>query len=426
MKFLVGVRTSSALWAAPFSLGLTLFYYTVARPRQLDSLYEWAPGIVAQAVNPIYAFAYAVAASLAVWESGRLRQAAVWDLAPTRSRYRIAVNAVVPVLGLSWLMLILPASLGLIQQGVRPTLESTHSLLLGLPLCVAHAVIGFVIGVYAPRLIAAPIVAILTWTLVAFSVTSPTFWYRHISGQRTGSLMFGETVPLASLIPHFLFTGSIALAAVLLWMQARSIALRITVAVVIALAGTTVAQEMVDQEGANYPVRTGQAPMHCLGQNPTVCMPEAGQSKLPAARAAVASVFRDFQAAGVSSLPKTVIDSISDGRYPKRSTENTSRVALSRGLAQKDLRFRAVKALVAFPCEKPDPAKRREVLLWGAMTAGEEKAFRNEMSSSGESFDQSATNNSGVRLAVAQVRKMPAEAQAAWFKRTLEVACKAS
>ncbi|GAA1500512.1 hypothetical protein GCM10009787_78400 [Streptomyces bangladeshensis] len=86
----------------------------------LVDYHGWAPAIVADALSPIYAFAYAVASALAAWEIGRLREAAVWVLAPARSRFRIAANILFPVVTLAWFMLILAAALRLIQEDVAP------------------------------------------------------------------------------------------------------------------------------------------------------------------------------------------------------------------------------------------------------------------------------------------------------------------
>lgn len=114
-------------------------------------------------------------------------------------------------------------------------------------LWVAHVVIGFAAGLHVRRLLAAPLVAVVTWVLVAFSVTSTTFWYRHVSGERTDSLAFGEIVPFRSLVPHLLFTGSIAMAALLLWMPIRHVIIRASLATALALAGMSTAQGMVEK-----------------------------------------------------------------------------------------------------------------------------------------------------------------------------------
>jgi hypothetical protein len=426
LKTLTNLRTTSALWAAPFAVGLTLFYFTVARQTPLGGNYGWAPTIVADALSPMYAFAYAVASSLAAWESGRLKQAGVWDLTPTRSRYRIAANVLAPVLALAWFMLVLPVALGLIQQGITPTLDSVRPLVLGVLLCAAHAVIGFSIGRHAQRLIAAPLVAVMVWVLVAFSVTSTRFWYRHVSGQRMGSLMFGEVVPFDSLVPHLLFTGSISMAAVLLWAPVRQVVVRAALATVVAIAGMSTAHGMVKDWGPSDPVLSSHAPMRCSGHAPAVCMPEASAHHLPVVRKQVNSVLSDFRSAGVDASPDTVTDTLADGRKYIRSTPSTWRLGLTRGAEGGNVRYRVANAAVGFSCDTPDPKMRREALLWAAIITGEVKAYKEQWQHSGEVFDRSADNREAVRAEVKRVRSLPTRDQADWFESTVATACERS
>ncbi|MFD5574920.1 DUF7224 domain-containing protein [Streptomyces cadmiisoli] len=371
----------------------------------------------------MYAFAYAVASALAAWESGRLREAAVWDLAPARSRYRIAANILFPALALAWFMLFLAVALRLIQEGVAPTLDSVRPLLLGVLLCLAHAVIGFTIGLHVPRLLAAPLVTVMTWVLVAFSVTSTQFWYRHVSGQRTDSLAFGEIVPFSSLAPHLLFTGSIAMAALLLWMPIRHGIIRACLATSVAIAGMSTAHGMVERWGPHDPVLSGQAPVQCFGKAPAVCMPKVSAGRLPAVRKQVDSVLSDFRAAGIEASPTFIIDSLADGRRHVGSTPSTWRVSLTHGTKAGNVRYLLVNAAVPFSCVTPDPKLRREALLWAATIAGEGEAYAKQWTHSPEEFDLNAANRDRVYADVKKVRTLSVSKQADWFERTVVTAC---
>ncbi|MEU8936342.1 hypothetical protein AB0D30_41480 [Streptomyces sp. NPDC048409] len=425
MKLLTSLRTASAPRAAIFAVGLTLFYFssTGGQEAGLIGYHGWSPAIVADALRPMYAFSYAVASALAAWESGRLREAAVWHLAPVRSRYRIAANVLLPVLALAWFMLVLSVALRLIQEGASPTLDSMRPLLLGMLLCVAHAVIGFAIGMRVPKLIAAPAVAVMTWVLVAFSVTSTQFWYRHVSGERMDSLAFGEIVPLSSLVPHLLFAGSIAAGVLLLWMPIRYVAIRVCLAATLAFVGMSTAREMVAHWGPHEPFLSGQATMQCAGKAPTVCMPEISAGSLPAVREQVDSVLTEFQAAGVKATPDSVTDALADGRRSVRSTPSTWRVNLTRGVEDGNVRYQVVTTAVGFSCSTPDPKMRREALLWAATITGEDRAYAKQWDNSAEDFDVKAANRNQVHADVKKVLTLSAPKQADWFTRTVLSAC---
>lgn len=81
MKFSTSLRSGSVRWAAPVILLLTFLYYVVGETAPLSSYYHYAPSLVAEPLQTLYALAYAAAAGLACWESGRLRSARIWALA---------------------------------------------------------------------------------------------------------------------------------------------------------------------------------------------------------------------------------------------------------------------------------------------------------------------------------------------------------
>lgn len=428
MKLLTNLRTTSASRAALFAFGLILFFFASAGKREVGPVqyHGWAPAIVADALSPIYGFAYAVASALAVWESGRLREAAVWNLASARSRYRIAANILLPALTLAWLMLLLSAILRLLQEGVTPTFDSLRPLFLGMLLCVAHLIIGFTIGLYIPRIFAAPLVAVMTWVLVVFSVTSTTFWYRHVSGERTESLAFGEIIPLSSLSPHLIFTGSIACAALLLWRPIRQLTTRACLAVVLAISGMVTAHGMVESWGPHDPVLSGTAPMQCSGRAPMVCMPNISADHLPTVRKQVDSVLDDYRAAGIHAAPLSITDSLADGRRYVRSTPSAWHVSLTHGVEVGNIRYLLVNAVVRFSCNRPDPKMRREALLWAATITGEDEAYARQWDHSPEEFDSKAANRRRVHADVKKVQGLSVSKQADWFAHTLTTACEPS
>lgn len=191
MKITVLFRTSPALWAAPVALALPLMYYLGPGHPPADNL-GYAPEITSYPLRFAYPFAYAVTSALAAWVSATLRQAGVWDMNNARSRFRIATQALLPVVALAWTMLALPVLVALTTEGAWPTWDSLSPLVVGMIVCVEHAVIGFAVGRWVPKVIAAPILAVATWVAVAFAVTVDAPWVRHVSGAFPEQLMFGE------------------------------------------------------------------------------------------------------------------------------------------------------------------------------------------------------------------------------------------
>lgn len=420
MKPLTRLRASSALWVAPFALALPLFYYFSGQGKAPSGHFGYAPTIVSFPLAYAYSFAYAVASALAAWESARLKREGVWSLAPARSRYHVGGHALVPVIILSWLMLCLPVSAALIQTRTIPNADSLRPLGLALSLCVAHAVIGFFVGLRVPRLIAAPLLAVAVWVLVSFARTTQSFWLRHVSGYFGEQLMFGEVASFKALVPHFLFTGGIAMGIALLWMRLRPLPVRIVLACAIAVAGPTGAYSMAKGWGHTPPLLIGQAPMECKGHAPKVCMPKATAEELPETYKDAVSVLGDLRAAGIAAGPEVITDRIADGRFYRPSSVHTWRVGLSYAALRGNVRYQIGFTAVRFPCTRPDLATSRALRLWTANVIGEEAAERRRVAQETTPFDGQAQ----VQKVVAKVLTLPAAEQRDWYRRSLVDACR--
>lgn len=414
------IRTSPALWAAPVAIGLPLLYYIGGPGQPPKVTYGYAPTITSYPLMYTYPFAYAIASALGVWVSGALRGAGVWSMNYTRSPYRIATHSLAPVIGLAWLTLILPPALALAQAGVWPTWDSLSPLMVGMIVSVEHTVIGFAIGCRVPRIVAAPVMAVATWVAVAFTVTVDAPWVRHISGQHYEPLMFGEAPVFAGLWPHVAFTGSIALAIVLLWVPTRRRVIVYLAAAAVAIAGTISTYEAVKDYGYNPPLKNYAAPMSCTetDEKVRVCMPSATSRALPQAAASVDRVLEDFRRAGLPRTPKQIIDSLPEGRSTVRSTASVWRVPLTLAADHDDLRFAVALAATGMTCAKPDPFLRRVVMAWTAHLTGTNASWqklRASIDRQGEPGD--------VDGELKQILTMDAKAQAAWFTDAVKEAC---
>ncbi|MEW5625888.1 hypothetical protein AB1388_04815 [Streptomyces hydrogenans] len=422
MSLLARLRASSAFWFAPVAAALTLLSYFYGSSGPRPGHLGYAPTLVANALGPIYTFAYATAMALGVWESGRLAKSRIWVLAPTRSPYHIAAQALLPVLLLPWAMLVLPVAGALIETGTLPTLDSMPPLLMAMVLCVAHAVIGFGIGRHLPHVIAAPVAAVITFVVVGSTVTTGEWWKRHVSGQYPSIPVFGEAVDPVTLIPHLLYTGGIAVAVALLWLPVRVLLLRVVFAGAVAMVATTGAQHMVQGWDHTSPMLTGHGTLTCVGDHPRVCMAEGSADNIDAVHRAAASVLHDYGAAGLAG-PETIIDARTDGRTSQPSTAKVWRSGLSQGERSGNVRFEVMRSALRYPCMNPDLRTAQVLGMWAAAVTGEEAANAKRIQREPQLKNIPAAEWSRIRDEVTEVRRMPAARQGAWFERTLTHAC---
>ncbi|MFJ4922267.1 hypothetical protein [Streptomyces sp. NPDC088725] len=420
MRVRTGLRVSSAKWAAPVAVALSLLYYYGSGVGSQS--FGYSPSIVSSALGTLYAAAYALTAALAVWESGRLKAAGVWAMAPVRSRYRVAWNGVAPVVFCGWILLLLPVAIALGSARAVPTPASTAPLAMAMILCVAHAVVGFAVGLLVPRTVAAPVVAAVIWVLVAFSWSTDAFWVRHVSGQYPTSLMFGELATYGSFVPHLLFAGGIAAGIALLWVPLRPKVVRAALALAVMVGCPALAYQEVKSWGPNPPVLLGQAPMNCAGESPKVCLPQASPARATAVRKEAASVLDDLRSAGFPGSPRVIIDRLGDGRYPPPSSQDTWRVGLTDAVRRGDLRYELTRASVQFPCLRVDPFRGNSVMLWAATVTGEEATYNAHMKMRDEPFRREAEVRGAVRRILAAG---PAE-QGDWYRRNIAAGCRQS
>ncbi|WP_320776465.1 hypothetical protein [Streptomyces sp. CRN 30] len=425
MRLLTVLRTSSAMWAAPVALMLPVFYFIVGHG-DLEAYHGYAPSVVSHTLLPDYSFAYAVVSGLSAWESGRLVLARVWESAAARSRYRIALDVLAPVVVLGWLMLLLPVAMALIVAHSAPTPAALRPLALALLMCVAHAVIGFGIGLRVARFVAVPLLLVIVWVLTAFSVTYDEMWPRHLSGRYPMGLEFGEVTSMISLVPHILLTGGLALGVALLWSRRATAVLRSTLAAVIAVGGIWGAYAMVHDWGHNAPVLTRQAPMTCVGTAPRLCMPSATAQNIMETREQAASVLERLRGAGVEPIPTLVTDTLQDGGTTGALTSTTLRIPLTEAVETGTVRSRVLNGTVRFSCARPDASDAYAVYMWASEVTGQGDIYRSRLTSAATS---DAKAEAAVDLAagtVSDIRKKSTADQSRWYARTLAHACEQS
>lgn len=372
----------------------------------------------------LYALAYAVSAALGVWESGRLRKAHIWELLPSRSRYRVAANALLPVVILSWLVLLLPLTVSLVRSGTVPSLDSLRLPLMGMVISVAHAIVGFALGSVLPRLIATPVVAVADWIAVAFTRATQPYWLRHVSGQFS-DISFGEVPRLVSVAAPVLLAGGIAIGLMLLWLPFGPRALRGVLALGVALAGVLGAQHIARDWPHTPPMATGLAAVDCTGVQPKVCMPQVGSGHLAQAQREASDVLRELRAAGVPGAAPTRIEDQLTGTASAGSGDRVWRMSLMSADQPHETGYQVMVRALKFRCAQVPVVQAHSVWLWAATRTGQVEAYQDRRRREAVT-PQSRQIESEVGAQVRDVLgRTPAE-QTRWIRSTLNSSCTAS
>ncbi|TDC23618.1 hypothetical protein E1265_12215 [Streptomyces sp. 8K308] len=409
---------------------MAVFYFFVSfvpEFRSYEDQPDYAPTVTSSVLASAYALIYAAASSLAAWESGRLRRDGVWTLAPARHRLRVAADVLLPVILLAWLVTTVVVAMALIRQGIAPSLPSLVLPALAMTVSLAHAVIGFVVGLVAPRLIAAPLLAVGVFYAVAASWSYEPFWLRHVSGQFPVDLMYGELPTLRALVPHILFAGSIATGLVVLCALRSGTRQRIVLTALgcaIAVAGTVTAQRMTADWDFNPPLSTGHVPVRCVGTAPAVCAPEAMAGDLDVIQGEVRAALAQLNAAGVSTSDLTSVnDSSASGRHAPASTTQAWWFSLVNSHRSGTTPLAIVTHAVRFPCDEPDPVISRSAMLWAAVTADAEDFYLDWQQDEMRQYIDGESWLAEARDRVAEARRLPLPEQTEWFHAEMRRAC---
>ncbi|MYS18391.1 hypothetical protein [Streptomyces sp. SID4982] len=328
------------------------------------------------------------------------------------------MNALAPVIALSWLVVLAPPAVSLARSATMPTLDSLRLPLAAMVLCVAHAVIGFAVGCVLPRLIATPILAVADWVVVAFTRSVLPYWPRHVSGQ-FGSVGYGEVPDLVTAAVPVLLAGGIAVGLVTLWLPVGWRALRVVVAAAIAVGGVLGAYRTAADWPHTPPLTGGNVAMVCEGTAPRMCVPELNADRLPQVQRDTAKALRILRASGATSAdPRLITDSYADGRQHKPSTDKEWRMLLMDPVRNGSAVYQVVVRALHFRCENVDAVSAHSAWLWAAIKTGQENVYQKRRAQEGR--DPLAVKlERQVRLDVVRVQRRSEAEQARWIKRTL-------
>ncbi|WP_189833545.1 hypothetical protein [Streptomyces zaomyceticus] len=434
--------------------GIVAFYFFYALHLQ-DSYEEvitgplWAGQQVALALDYFYAFAYSITLGLATWEGGRLKRDRVWDLAPSRPRWRVAGQALAPAVGAGWAILLLPVVMRLVETRLLPTPASLLPLGMGMGIVCAYAVVGCVLGHVAPRVIAAPVGAAAAFYVIAkTSAYSDPIWPRHVSGQLSTSIAFGEYYSAATVLVPLLVAAAVAAAVAAWWSRGpRRVPLRI-LATTMALGTVVLSARTASGWGVvDGPVSAGHASARCVGTAPRVCMAEAGGAieRLDDVRAEVTGSLEKLRAAGVDvAVPSTVTDGLlyERSRIRPRSTTSTWWLPLTAQAEEAGpdgriagIRYAVMLSSVTFPCSFPTTItsdaptawiiNRDAAVLWAAYVVDAQTPYLRWRADEYAQFANGPEVLAKVRERAAKGRALPTAAQrTAWFEQEKAKACR--
>ncbi|MGY3681980.1 hypothetical protein [Streptomyces sp. TE33382] len=417
MKALTRIRSSSAMWVTPVVLLLMLAYYLtdIQDDLRLDPL-GYAPTVVDAVLRNLTPVAYAVAAALGAWEARKLGKSDLWQWGAVRSRYTIAAHSLAPVVVLAWLILVLPTLCGLVQKRTPPDAAGTGLVAFAMLLCAAHAVIGFAWGVRVRHIAAVPVIAVVDFLFVGWSVALTLPWPRHLTGLLSGKLMFGELPTASSFAAPLLIALGLCAAVVLLWSGPRRRWLRPVLAAAVAMGSVGGAYTLVKDWSYVAPRSMGHGPVSCAGEKPRICLPSARAGALPALSEDVDSTLKVLRAARIEARPATITDSFTAIRYPQPSTATAWHIPLAPGTA----RYQVARAAVRFTCEAPATGLARQAYYWVSRKVGEGDTYLWRLAAEP---DFTARSRDTLRARVDEVLGMSARDQTGWFRRTVAAAC---
>lgn len=418
MKITTALRSSSVRWAGPAVLLMAALYYLTGETEPPSAYHHWAPSIVSAPLMVLYALAYAASAALSVWESGRLRKAHIWESLPSRSRYRVAANVLLPVVILSWLVLLLPPAVSLARSGTAPSLDSLRLPFMGMLIVVAHAIVGFALGSFLPRLIATPVVAVVDWIAIAFTRATQPYWLRHVSGQFS-DIGFGEAPRFVSVVAPVLLAGGVAVGLLLLWAPFGPRVLRGVLALCVAVAGVLGAQHLARDWPHTPPMATGRAPVDCTGVHPRVCLPRVASGNLARTQREAADALRTLHAAGVPGAAPERIDDPLNGPAEAGSGDQVWRLSLMSADRPHEAGYQVMVRALKFRCAQVPLVRARSVWLWGATRTGQVNMYQERRKREGVT-PESRQIESQVSDQVSDVLGRSPAAQKAWIRSNLD------
>ncbi|MFF2852049.1 hypothetical protein ACFVT5_37835 [Streptomyces sp. NPDC058001] len=332
-------------------------------------------------------------AACGAWEGLRVRQSEVLRGTPVRSQSRVALSALAPTLALGIVAVALAFALIAPQAAGYPGRPSVGILGLTILVATAHAVGGYALGLSLPRMLAVPVAMLGSWVWMAYPAAMSAFWVRQLNGRNLTECCALDQVaaPRSILAPALVAAGMIA--ASWLWAAQRRPYRHLAPAVL--AAAVTVSALAVHPLGYRAAEPRPAALRSCTGTAPRVCLwPEQRAAAVDITAWATQAVDR-LSAAGVRTGRDVSVKSAAPTRNQVLSLVASSAVP-------NDIPRCAEKG------SWPGGFALGPISIWLSLTAGADPGVVSASFAPDE-----------VRIAE-QVRRLPQEAQLAWFQRNAQ------
>ncbi|MCX2968603.1 MULTISPECIES: DUF7224 domain-containing protein [Streptomyces] len=393
MKLATLLKSGPTAWAALLLLpGLVWF----GAQNTESTIPSWE-SVTAQSTI-VLGFVTAVCGACAAWEGARLESARIADWAAVRSPLRIALEHLAPValLGLAGLL----AALATYFSTGAPTVGYPDPGILGAAYLavLAHVAVGYLVGRKLTRLLGTAVMLVVgyLWGFWPAALASPA-WLRHLNGQGVGECCtLGREASPRSLAATAVFSLALITAALVALVLDKG-RLRTAVAGVlgVAVAGVSVALAAPLRFDGTQP--RDRSALECTGSAPQVCLWPEQQEHRQTFLAAAAKTKQRLETVGVR-LPARIEYSMTDPR---------------------DTEVRAATATSVLPGRPPACSQGPHAQYPGYEAAGVLYAWL--ALSAGMPASELSAQWPPEEVTLAQsVRELPAGAQAAWYKRTMQ------
>lgn len=209
-------------------------------------------------------------AACGAWEGMRVRQARTLQGAPARTFTGVSLAVLSPTLVLGVLAVTLSLGMLLPQAAGSPNGTTAAILALELLVVAAHTVVGYVLGLTLPRLLAVPAALVGSFVWMAYPAAMNVFWVRQLNGTNLAECCQLDQVaaPRSIVAPALVSIGLLA-AARLVTVRGRRLRSLAPVVLTVAVA---VSAWIVHPLGYSAAESRSTAARTCSATHPQVCL----------------------------------------------------------------------------------------------------------------------------------------------------------
>ncbi|RFU86053.1 hypothetical protein DY218_14195 [Streptomyces triticagri] len=386
------LRTGSGVWVGVLLIAGLLFFSS----GNTDTTIAYWGSITAQStlLLPVVG---AVCGAAAAWESARLRESGVAAWAPVRGELRIVGQRLAPLVVDGLLGIVV--ALGLFTPGDAfglPGGPDAAVLVTAVVVLLGHLAAGYLVGRWLPKLLGPALMLVggYFWGFWPAALAEPS-WLRHLNGQGVGDCCRLDQEPsLRSLGATAAFSAGLVVAAVIVVVLRRTGRRRL-VATAASLTGLACAIALAVPLGFGGEQARDRALLQCTGSRPQVCLWPEQQGRASEFRRWVKDADRKVRAVGVGPAERI------EFAEPVPSRESVLVEAATSGV-RLDPPACAERPYATYPGDEAALV----IHPWLALTAGVAPDALLDWPSE------------SVRRAE-EVRRLPADAQAAWFARNM-------